>query len=208
MTHWAASEPAEQGRLSAAQISRWREQGYCLVHDLLPNELLRAVQRDAHEAFPAPDSEAAADMRNFGSSQRFVFPADSDAANAATLHPALLQAVADLLGVPVAEIRLTQSDVWPKYGRTATSANNYDNADQRIHCDYPNHMLTHPPRWHEPSAVEIIIYLSDVETCAGSTAVVPRQGDNDPAYPWPITQTPGVAGVPYINDRARGSLPG
>ena len=179
MTLRAASEPAEHGRLSTAQIARWREQGYCLVHDLLPDALLRSVQQDAHASFPAPGSDAAADMKRFGSSQRFVFPAESEAANAVTLHAALLEAVADLLDVSVAEIRLTQSDVWPKYGRAATSANNYDNADQRIHCDYPNHMLTHPPRWAEPGAVEIIIYLSDLETCGGSTAVVPRQGPND-----------------------------
>ena len=51
-----------------------------------------------------------------------------------------------------------------------------------------------------PEAVEIIIYLNDYDECEGATAVVPRQGD-DPAYPWPIIQTPGVAGLDYVNDR-------
>jgi hypothetical protein len=39
--------------------------------------------------------------------------------------------------------------------------------------------------------------------CGGATAVVPRFGADDPAYPWPITQTPGIGEIPYINDRAR-----
>ena len=39
--------------------------------------------------------------------------------------------------------------------------------------------------------------------CGGGTAVVPRTGDDDPAYPWPIVQTPGVGGLRYVNDRVR-----
>ncbi len=70
-----------------------------------------------------------------------------------------------------------------------------------MHVDYPNHTLTHPPRWHEPEAVEVIVYLCHVEDCGGATAVVPRTGDDDPAYPWPIVATPGVAGLEWVNDR-------
>jgi len=139
-------------------------------------------------------------MRDFGSGQRFVFPSPSSAFNDVTLHPDLLLAAADLLEVEVSGIRLTQSDLWPKYGRPPSGEPN-DNADQRIHCDYPNHMLTHPSRWTEPDAVEMIIYLDDVDDCGGATALVPRSGADDPAYPWPIVQTPGVEGLDYINDR-------
>ena len=134
--------------------------------------------------------------------KKFVFPAESSACNAVTLHPLLLQAVADLLGVQIAQLRLTQSDLWPKYG-LGESANALDNTDQRIHCDYPNHSLLHPHNGIRPEAVEIIIYLNDFEECDGATAVVPRQGENDPAYTWPIIHTPGVAGLDYVNDRAR-----
>lgn len=199
---WAVSLPTARGRLTPEQISAWREHGFTLVHDLIPRELLRAAQSDTLEYFPAPGSDDAAKIDNFGSDQHFVFPSKSEAANQITLHESLLGAVADLLSVGIPDIRVTQSDLWPKYGRTP-SANNFDNADQRIHCDYPNHTLTHPPPWDQPEAVEIIIYLSDLEDCAGSTAVVPRSGAGDPAYPWPITQTPGIGEIPYINDRAR-----
>jgi hypothetical protein len=37
-------------------------------------------------------------------------------ARADRLHLRLIRAVAELLGVAVTELRLTQSDVWPKYG--------------------------------------------------------------------------------------------
>jgi hypothetical protein len=199
---WAISEPAANGELTARQIEGWREQGFTLVHDLLPENLLHQAAADAYDAFPAPGSAASRSITNFGSDQHFVFPSVSDACNRITLHPKLLGAVAALLSVDIGELRLTQSDVWVKYGRTAADSD-YDNADQRIHCDYPNHMLTHPPPWDSPEAVEIIIYFADVADCEGSTAVVPRKGPQDPAYPWPITQTPGVGAIPYINDRSR-----
>ncbi|MEM7362751.1 MAG: phytanoyl-CoA dioxygenase family protein [Pseudomonadota bacterium] len=189
------------GYLDDAEIRSWRERGFCLVHGLLPPTLLKQAAHAAIQHFPPPGSEEAKTMLGFGSRQQFVFPAMSTAVNNVTLHMNLLNAVAALLGVPVADTRLTQSDLWPKYGREATSRDN-DNHDQRIHCDYPNHSLTHPPPWDQPDAVEIIIYLSDFEECGGSTAVVPREGPDDPAYPWPIVQTPGVNGLLYINNRA------
>jgi hypothetical protein len=198
---WADSSPASERRLTPAQVSSWREKGFCLVHDLLPEAYLRAAARDATAHFPPPGSTDAAAMTNFGSNQKFVFPADSQACNDITLQPDLLRAVADLLDIELSDLRLTQSDLWPKYGR-APSDQDYDNHDQRIHCDYPNHSLTHPPPWDRPDAVEIIIYLSDFSECGGSTAVVPREGPEDPAYAWPIVQTPGVAGLPYINNKA------
>ncbi len=200
MPRWAESSAAEQGQLTPDQINSWRQQGFALVHNLVPETLLRESAADAENAYPAPGSDAEANFDNFGSGQNFVFPSRSAACNRITLHPNLLGAVAALLDVEVGEIRLTQSDLWPKYGRPP-AAHDLDNADQRIHCDYPNHTLTHPPAWEHPEAVEIIIYLSDFETCGGSTAVVPRQGPDDPAYGWPIINTPGVAGLNYVNDK-------
>jgi len=199
---WIESAPANQGSLSAAQIEAWRTQGFTLVHDLLPRPLLEAAAADADQAFPAAGTDAAEAFTQFGSNQHFVFPSASAAVNAVTLDPHRLQAVADLLEVTVSELPRTHADMWVKYGRRA-SAGDGDNADQRMHCDYPNHTLTHPPPWHAPEAVEIIVFLADVDDCGGSTAVVARRGDDDPAYPWPITQTPGVDHLPYINDRAR-----
>lgn len=198
--NFAHSEALEEHRLGSAHIASWRDNGFALVHDLLPDTLLQSLKEDALGFYPAPGTEAATHFNNFGSGQKFVFPAESAACNAVTLHPLLLQAVADLLGVSTLELRLTQSDLWPKYGN-GDSDDALDNTDQRIHCDYPNHSLVHPPAWENPEAVEIIIYLNDYDECEGATAVVPRTGPDDPAYPWPIIQTPGVAGLDYVNDR-------
>ncbi|MEL7158672.1 MAG: hypothetical protein AAFN30_19040 [Actinomycetota bacterium] len=194
---------SERQPLSSEQVQRWRDEGYVFVDELLPADLIEAVMRFGAERFPAPGTPESFDMRNFGSS--VVFPTLNAAFDAVTLHPRILDAVSQLLDRPVADLRLTQSDLWPKYGRAqpdGPAEDLYDNNDQRIHVDYPNHMLTHPTPWDRPSAVEIIIYYSDRSACGGPTAVVPRQGADDPLYPWPILGAPGIGDLRWVNDRA------
>jgi hypothetical protein len=203
---WVEPTPARQpapgeGVLTPEQIASWRERGFALVDGVLPGELLERVLGEVADAFPAPGSAEAAAVTDFGSLGRMAFPAASEAVNALTLHPRLLGAVGELLGEDTIRLRLSQSDLWPKYGRSRRSGQERDNDDQRIHVDYPNHTLTHPPPWDAPEAVEILVYLSDVEGCGGATAVVPRTGPDDPAYAWPIVDTPGVGDFPWINDR-------
>ena len=45
------------------------------------------------------------------------FPSELAEFNNIVLNPRLLQAVAALLEVKVSELRLSQADLWPKYGR-------------------------------------------------------------------------------------------
>ena len=163
--NYVHSEVVMNNRLSEAHVDSWRERGFALVHDLLPTAVLHELKDDAAAFYPEPDTDAATHFHDFGSGQKFVFPAESNACNSVTLHPLLLQAVGDLLGVETTQLRLTQSDLWPKYG-LGESAHALDNTDQRIHCDYPNHSLVHPPEWHRPEAVEIIIEeLDSLEQC-------------------------------------------
>ncbi|MEM7340233.1 MAG: hypothetical protein AAF467_16365 [Actinomycetota bacterium] len=187
--------------LTAHQIDHWRTAGFTLVDGLLPAALVDRLATTLTAQFPAPGTPEAAHVTDFGS--RLVFPSIEPDVNAVTLHPRLLGAVAQLLGRPVTDLRLTQSDVWPKYGRPTDTAagDRYDNDDQRIHVDYPNHMLSHPTPWERPAAVEIIVYYGDRRDCDGSTAVVPRTGPDDPCYPWPIVGSPGIAEMPWINDK-------
>ena len=196
------AQPAGGGDLvlSEAQVASWRERGFALVDGVFEREQIAALRADAEAAFPAPDSVEADATTGFGSRGGFVFPS-TPAFNAVTIHPPLLRAVAQLLGLPVTELRLTQSDLWPKYGRSENLHGKFDSRDQRIHVDYPNHTLVHPAPWSRPEAVELILYLSEFEECGGPTAVVPREGPDDPAYPWPIVATPGVGGLSYVNDR-------
>ena len=204
------SQPLSEARLSESDIQRWREKGFALVHDLLPRPLLAELKQDAQNHYPVPGSKASKRFTDFSSGQSFVFPSRSTAFNAVTLHPVLLQAAADLLDVPVMGLRLSQSDLWPKYGSPNSKTGleidaleEDDNRDQRMHCDYPNHSLVHPPEWDRPEAVEMIVYLNNYEDCDGATAVVPRSGYDDPAYPWPIVQSPGVGALDYVNDRTK-----
>jgi hypothetical protein len=60
-----------------------------------------------------------------------------------------------------------------------------------IYTDYGNNTLVHPPDWYDPECVAMIIYYSDSDECGGSTALVPRQGVDDPAYQWPLIAMPG-----------------
>ena len=73
-----------------------------------------------------------------------------------------------MLAVPVMGLRLSQSDLWPKYGSPNSKTGleidaleEDDNRDQRMHCDYPNHSLVHPTEWNRPEAVEMIVYLNN-----------------------------------------------
>jgi hypothetical protein len=184
--------------LSAEQYESWHERGFVFVSGVFDAELIAQLRADAAARFPAPGSAESEQMRDFGGG--LVFPSPSEAFNSVTLHPRLLAGVAQLLAVPVCELRLTQSELWPKYGQTRAPGA-LDNDEQRIHVDYPNHTLAHPSPWDRPEAVELILYLDRVEDCGGATAVVPREGRDDPAYRWPIVGSPGIADLDWINDR-------
>lgn len=198
-------ETGASGVLSDEQVNRWRSEGYALVDGVIASDLVHRLQTAAFEHFPAPGTDDAERMSDFGSASApgapMVFPSKVAAFNEMTLNPRLLAAVAQLLGVSVDGLRLTQSDLWPKYGRSDRSGGANDNQDQRIHVDYPNHMLVHPTPWDRPAAVELIIYLSDHADTGGSTAVVPRTGPGDPAYRWPIVDSPGIGDLEWVNDR-------
>jgi hypothetical protein len=203
---WLRATPANASGdvLTPEHVSSWRNRGFAFVSGLFDRDVVRRLRDDALRAFPAPDSVEAAAIRDFGSGGRLVFPSESEALNTVTLAGRLLHAVSQLLGVATTELRLTQSDLWPKYGRDASGPRSaFDNSDQRMHVDYPNHTLTHPSPWDRPEAVELILYLDRVEDCGGATALVPRDGDDDPAYRWPIVDSPGIGDLNWINDRAR-----
>jgi ectoine hydroxylase-related dioxygenase (phytanoyl-CoA dioxygenase family) len=185
--------------LSPAQIESWRSEGAVVVEGLVPIDLVMAARAEAITGLARPDDDSA----DFGSDGQYVFPSECESLNSVTLHPQLLTAVAQLLGCAVRDLRLTQSDLWAKHGRGRPVTNPFDNTDQRMHVDYPNHTLAHPPEWDSPDAVEMIIYADDVDECDGATAVVLRSGADDPAYRWPIVDTPGVGDYRWVNDRTR-----
>jgi len=206
--HLTASPAASgtQEPLTPDQVRQWRSEGFTFVSGLFDPALIAAVTEQADAHYPDANSAQAKGFTDFGSAGALNFPTPKQPLNQLTLDPRLLGAVAQLLDTTVPELRLTQSDLWPKYGREQNLNQNItkgkqDNQDQRIHVDYPNHTIAHPSPWERPEAVEMIVYYSDHQEVGGSTAVVPRQGSEDPAYPWPIVDSPGIADLNYINDR-------
>ena len=187
--------------LGIEEVRKWRTEGFCLVDGLLPLDMLAKLKCDALETLPQPGSPQALEMTDFGGG-KFVFPSTFESLNAVALHGKIQTAVATLLDVSPLDLRLTQAELWPKYGNPIKPGDAYANADQRMHCDFPNHTLTHPPPFNCPEAVEMIIYLSDVDECGGATAVVPRRGEDDPAYPYPLTAMPGFGLLEWINNKA------
>lgn len=202
---WVAPTPCIEGQdenvLTTEQIDSWRNRGFALVDGVIPEDLLADVKNTASKMFPAPGTAEAEKLpRDFGGAGKMDFPCECEAFNSVIIHPRLLTAISQLLGVPVSECRLTQGELWPKYGSQRLGVAD-DNTDQRMHCDYPNHTLAHPAEWDNVEAVEIILYLHNVEECGGATAVVPREGCDDPGYAWPIAQMPGFGATTWHNDR-------
>lgn len=195
--NWIEPTICENGRLAAMDVERWKEEGYCLVDGLLPIEILHEVFSDASSRFPAPGSVEAKAVTEFGGG--LSFPCTYSSVNSVALHANLQRAVSQLLSIEPSEIRLSQCEVWPKYGNKSTAPGS--NSDQRMHCDFPNHTLLCPPVWEEPEAVEMIIYLSEVKECMGATAVVSRLGPEDPAYQYPTTAMPGFGNLEWVNNR-------
>ena len=189
--------------LTPQQVKQWREAGYVFVNGVLPEPLISRLREQAISVFSKRQ-----DAQQPGEGLAFPFMrtqklGDIDAANEIPLHPRLLTAVSQLLGISLDQIMLGQAELWAKVGESAREGEwaPLQNQDQRMHMDYPNHYLTHPALWAFPEAVTAILYLDDIEGVDGGTGLVPRCGDNDPLYAYPYTMMPGVADIPWINDR-------
>lgn len=168
-------------------MKSWHTLGWAHLSNFLD---VTEQRQEMARLYPIGDANA---VHEFGSGGRGDFPCDSDALNRMAVHPKLIAAVSALLGTR--DIELTQSVAWAKYGRDAP------NRDQRMHMDYGNNYWTHPPPFDRPDMVAAIVYYSDTGVTGGATAVVPRQGDNDPVYQWPYVHMPGIAGRPFVNNR-------
>ena len=186
------------GSLNTHQIEEWKKTGCVVVNDLLPTNMIQEACGQLDTIFLPVLDELKQGKWDFGSKGKMDFPCDYDIFNQITIHPNILNAVSELLNED--EIILVQADIWPKYGHE-TSVTKSSNNDQRIHMDYGNNMLVHPSEWEHPEAVSIIIYYSEESECGGSTTVVPREGKNDVPYQPPYIHMPGIANIPWYNDK-------
>ena len=79
--NYIQSQRLMNNRLDEAHIRSWRDKGFALVHDLLPQPLLAALKQDALAFYPEPNTQASERYNDFSSSQGFVFPSRSTAFN-------------------------------------------------------------------------------------------------------------------------------
>ena len=188
--------------LTDKEINQWREQGYVLVQ--LPDHIWQDCKNVADDIFPKNRPEDFVDdFGGIGTKYDTSFPTKNFTINMLALNEDLLKIAQTLLKTD--DIRLTQSELWCKYNTdTIASAKKtkLTNSNQRIHMDYGNHTWVHPSKWEDPDILSCILYYDDSDICDGGTAVVPRQGQNDPAYAWPYTKQIGYGKhMQYLNDR-------
>lgn len=141
----------EELPLKQSQVDAWRETGCVLVDGLFPLDLVRQVEDETKIFF----KDHINSIDDFGSNGLMEFPYESVAMNDLSLHHRILRAVKQLLGQD--DIRLTQADIWAKKSNQV-GKDAFNNCDQRMHIDYPNHTLVHPPSWDTPEAIACIIY--------------------------------------------------
>ena len=188
-------------KLDQVQIDTWKEKGYLLLDNVLEEDIFNNALYQFNILFPKiKDIDKVNDIaskQDFGSNGMLEFPCIYDSINQVTLSENIIKCAEQLLNE---EVRLLQSDAWSKYGGNKTD-DSKNNRDQRIHVDYPNNTLVHPSDWYTPDAVAMIVYFDNYEEIGGGTAVVPRDSKNDENYNWPIINNPGVAGLPWENDK-------
>ena len=210
--------------MSVEDIQSWREKGAVLVDGLLSEELVMRIRQCAEDLY-----SGARNVEDFGSNvPDAVFPslqARNACLNEIPLSSNITAAVGQLLGCKVEDCRLSQCELWQKKGNDenlqddVNHENNVDavfdassNNDQRIHIDAFNHYLTFPSDWDKPEAVAMIVYYADSTDCGGCTAIVHREGYDDPAYhpsdqspgPHPFLLTPGGrADLHWMNAKAK-----
>jgi ectoine hydroxylase-related dioxygenase (phytanoyl-CoA dioxygenase family) len=162
--------------LRRAEQAQWEEDGWCLVHGLLPAETLAAAQA----VLPGlvPTAEEFADNVDPARNEPFRvdshrvmprFPFEDGALNDIVVHDRIIDLAEQLLGLPATDLRLYQAMLSAKYGEGALSD------EQLLHVDFGNHTLVVPR--HEPGyqQLEMFVYLNDVTPETGATRVVSRR---------------------------------
>lgn len=153
---------------------RWDSDGWSVVPDVVPPDVLVAAQKALPEVFPTADEFA--DGADPARNALFLtekgrpspqFPFEQGALTRVALHDAVLDLAQQLLTVP--EFRLYQAGLTAKY---ANSAPDYE---QLLHVDYANHTLVVPRTDVGYQHVTMFIYLSDVTPETGATRIVSRR---------------------------------
>ena len=151
-------------------VQQFNDTGFTVIPNVIPDLELKHAQEALRKYYPSPDEYFAnPDKFNELTSSQFaglkLFPWTELSLNQLTVHPNVIQCVAGLLGTP--NLRLAKGELWAKFG-------NRIDYDQEHHRDYGNHALTVPRRDGLYREATTFIFLSDITTTTGPTAVVPK----------------------------------
>lgn len=166
---------------TAEVVERWRRDGFVIRPALVALDDLAPAQAELPLLFPTADDfhDGVDEERNDRFRDEFggitSFPFDSTELSLVSVHEALLDLAATLLGTDA--LRVYSIEAWAKY----TGAADYD---QPLHRDYLNHSLLVPAPGQDPPQVEMFLYLDDVPTDLGPPSYVPNEHtDALPALP-------------------------
>jgi len=171
-------------RLSDDQLSDLYEFGAVLIPAFFSREEIADAQRDIGEMFAevtarhVPSSEVlnAPELREFSTGSFFDysdFPYDSEALNLIGSHPAVLAAAKKAL----------QSDrILMHYNYASAKYGGKQNYSQPLHLDSPMHSFFAPSQNPHYSAINFVVYLSDVDSLCGPLSYVPLTHTRDLPY--------------------------
>ena len=180
---WPEQLPSDQDSeaklLSSDQRRRFLEDGFIVVDDLWPSEMVEQAVAETIELFPEQKviARSLSDERyNPFSSMPWIHRQEESAdlaINHMSVHHRAIRAASELLGVDAAELRLYQDHLIAKFGRPVGEEDGAQPmsiaGDQDIHVDYGNNTLLVPPRESGPEVVACLCYYSDVEEAGGAT---------------------------------------
>ncbi len=157
------SQPGDEG------LTRWKRDGWVLLRGFFEPELTAAARAQAFEIFPTPADFAASRQKyaylestQFAGMRSFPFPGLQ--LSLICVHEHLLSLVERLLDCRSPLVY--QAQLWAKY-HGATSY------EQTHHRDYAKNTMLAPSSRFASDFVEAFIYLSDIASNDGPTALVP-----------------------------------
>ncbi len=163
------------GAISPEQRRCWEVDGWCVLEDAVPPDLLAAAQVATSKLFPsaagmaevadAPDNDATGRWRTWDAVWP-EFPFHSSSLNAIAVGDVLIDLAQELLGTD--DVRMYMAIATAKYAGQPSDYN------QLLHVDFPNHTLTVPRPEAGYHQVETFVYLNDVGRDNGATRFVSR----------------------------------
>jgi hypothetical protein len=161
-----------RGVISSEQRRCWEVDGWCVLEEAVPTDLLAAAQVAVSKLFPSAAGMSESDGTDAKERWRTwdavwpEFPFRSSSLNAIAVSELLIDLARELLGAD--DVRMYMAIATAKYAGQPSDYN------QLLHVDFPNHTLTVPRPEAGYHQLETFVYLNDVGSHNGATRFVSR----------------------------------